>query len=466
MSIFGDQDRNQQYTANQVRKVPGRFVVDMHGGANSVRIGKSNLTPDDLANILTANPDWDGRTPIMLVGCETGKLPDGFAAQLAEKTGVQVTAPTTDAWVDRNGNIFASEARPTIQGNEPGWPPNGEWHTFGPDGSQHISENPYPPGHDPTWGDETPPEAPSTAAQRGEVETELRVDEPNRISGRKILRDVRTAYVDEYGSAIEEMGKKVAVIRFDSAPEDPDAWKAKMDASRVSAEQKVKNIGALGYQVEHELLSPTKSPDEFRQVLEQVNDDPAVSGVIVQMPVDRKFEQMVPLIEQSKDIDALLKDRSPQAACATADGITKVVEPFLAGNPTVALVGYGGFVGGGVLRLLEQRGVDPVLLDFGDDLRQVRDADIVISVTGAPGILGPEHLRPDHLLVVDSGFVPQPDGSIRSDVRGEASAIPQHVTPVPGGIGPVEMAVLLERLVRKDADPTLPPWRAVRPESP
>ncbi|MBB5955999.1 5,10-methylene-tetrahydrofolate dehydrogenase/methenyl tetrahydrofolate cyclohydrolase [Saccharothrix tamanrassetensis] len=489
MSVFGHGDRNQQYTANVVPKVPGQFVVDMHGSANSVRVDKSNLGPDDVADILMANPDWDGRTPILLVGCQTGKLPDGFAARLAERTGVPVTAPTTDAWVDYDGNVFASSGHSTVDGARPGWPPNGEWHTYGPDGAHRVDESPYPPGREPTWGDDTPAEAPSHAAQRGddgshpdstdgtdpdgtdttqpagEVRTELRVDEPNRISGRSILKDVREAYVESYRSVIEPQQKQVAVIRFDSAPDDADSWKAKMDASRVSADQKVKNISALGYHVDNLLLPPATSQAEFRQLLERFGDDPSVSGIIVQMPAPVAFgEDVRALLPPDKDIDALLGEDSPQAACATADGISKVVEPFLAGGPTVAVVGYRGFVGAGVLRMLEQHGVDPVRLDFGDDLTRVRDADVVISVTGSPGILGPEHLRPDHLLVVDSGFVPQPDGSIASDVRGGAAGIPRHITPVPGGIGPVEMAVLLERLVRMDVNPDLPPWRVVRPE--
>ncbi|WP_149826077.1 hypothetical protein [Streptomyces tailanensis] len=86
-------------------------------------------------------------------------------------------------------------------------------------------------------------------------------------------------------------------------------------------------------------------------------------------------------------------------------------------------------------------------LDVGDDLRRVRDADIVVSVTGTPGILGPDHLRPHHRFVVDSGFVPQPDGSVKGGVQRAAYDISQHLTPVPGGIGPVEMATLTSAYV-------------------
>lgn len=166
MSIFDrTADSNQQHTAKQLPKIPGQFVLDMHGSPDSAKIGKSNISAKDVAAVIKANPDWDGKTPITLVGCETGKRDNGFAAQLAKELGVEVTAPNTHAWVDYDGNLFASNT----SGNErPGWPPNGEWRAFGPDGAQRVHESPYPPGHKPTWGDAGQAEAPESAARRGD----------------------------------------------------------------------------------------------------------------------------------------------------------------------------------------------------------------------------------------------------------------------------------------------------------
>lgn len=174
MSIFDRSEGNERHTANQVAPIPGAYVVDMHGAERHVKAGRSTLTADDVADIMRANPDWDGNTPILLIGCGTGKLPDGFAAELAKKTGVEVIAPTTDAWVDYDGNVFASQSRNTYEGPgvRPGWPPNGEWHTFGPDGSRKIDESPFPPGHTPRWGTDgkgdLPQQAPKGAARRGD----------------------------------------------------------------------------------------------------------------------------------------------------------------------------------------------------------------------------------------------------------------------------------------------------------
>jgi methylenetetrahydrofolate dehydrogenase (NADP+)/methenyltetrahydrofolate cyclohydrolase len=298
------------------------------------------------------------------------------------------------------------------------------------------------------------------------VRSPLEIREPNKVSGAAILRDVRGAYQQQYRDLILPQQKKVAVIRFEAPPNSPQGWVSRMDASRISAEQKVKNIGSLGYEMQHQLLSPKVSEQEFSELLHQLNKDPAVSGVIVQFPPPPRLQGAVADLAPSKDIDALLGERSSHQACATADGIVRLAEPFLTGQPTVAVIGSDGFVGRGVVEMLGRHDAQIMLLEFGDDLAQLRGADVVISVTGNPRILGPEHLSPGHRLVVDSGFVPQPSGGVLGDVQAEASGIPQRITPVPGGIGPVEMAVLLERMVRLDANPALAPWRLVLPEGP
>ncbi|GAA3028468.1 scabin-related ADP-ribosyltransferase [Actinokineospora globicatena] len=162
---------NDLSTAERVPKIPGQFVVDLHGSADSVRVGDAALSPRDLATIIRANPDYDGG-PVTLLGCDTGKRPDGFAARLARELGAPVTAPTRDAWVDNNGNVFASSTTRTERGNHaPTWPPNGEWQTFSPDGDQTVHRGPYPPGLRPTWGDDIPTRSP-TATRRGSDPTD------------------------------------------------------------------------------------------------------------------------------------------------------------------------------------------------------------------------------------------------------------------------------------------------------
>ncbi|GAB2834274.1 hypothetical protein GCM10027200_37380 [Lentzea nigeriaca] len=190
MSIYDSKaDSNNLYTARELPRIPGQFVVDVHSNATSAHVRNYPLTPRDVADIVRANPDYKPGDPITLVGCDAGKRDDGFAAQLAQELGVPVTAPNTDAWVDYDGNLFASRSD---SNNRPGWPPDGEWRTFGPDGSQTIHESPHPPGHEPTWGDETPESAPGSAERRGEREDDFReLREENREKREEGLDSVR-----------------------------------------------------------------------------------------------------------------------------------------------------------------------------------------------------------------------------------------------------------------------------------
>jgi hypothetical protein len=148
---------------------PHRYTVDLHGSSDSVRVGNTELTPKDLADIIRGSGDWDGKQPIRLISCQTGTKSDGFAAQLSRELGVDVVSPTKDAWVDDMGNVFASSTHFDAKRGDfsPGWPPNGDWVTFRPDGTSTKHDRPTPPGSSPTWGDVAPEDRPR-AWRRGE----------------------------------------------------------------------------------------------------------------------------------------------------------------------------------------------------------------------------------------------------------------------------------------------------------
>ncbi|GAA2782072.1 hypothetical protein GCM10010452_07500 [Crossiella cryophila] len=173
----------QSNAGMRVAPDPGRFTVDMHGAADRVRVGDQRLSAKDLADIIRANPDWDGEQPIRLISCQTGRNDDGFAAQLAQELGVDVLAPTKDAWIDADGNVFASSAHLDGRGQDfrPGWPPNGEWATFRPDGTSTAHNQSHPPGHTPTWGSDLPDRGPRDVWRRGEHEPADSSMDPRRF---------------------------------------------------------------------------------------------------------------------------------------------------------------------------------------------------------------------------------------------------------------------------------------------
>lgn len=232
-----------------------------------------------------------------------------------------------------------------------------------------------------------------------------------KLSGGAVLGSVR-ADLAPHRAVIEPQNKRVSVIRFSAQETDPQLWQHRMEASRVSADQKVKAFSHLGYQVDHEVLPGNTSAADFARLIDERSADPSTSAIIVQYPPPPHLAPMVQRMAPEKDIDGLLGERSQQQACATAEGIARVVRPFAQDNPSIAVIGGRGFVGSGVVRLLEQDGLRVTSLDAGDDLRLARNADIIVSATGNPHVLTADVVQPHHRLVVDSGFMPQADGSI------------------------------------------------------
>ena len=282
------------------------------------------------------------------------------------------------------------------------------------------------------------------------------------IDGRAISTGVRQSLV-QFQPEIAARQIKVAIVRFEPPSNSSDFDRARFDAARVSMNQKIKAFEFLGCGIEP--INPLPFdlvPPAFRDLIDQLNRDPRIRGIIVQYPVSRQLEPFVRGIAREKDLDAL-SSASPFAVPATSEGIVRIVELFAA-DALIAIVGARGFVGQGVVQQLSDRGFRVLALDQRDsgfvaeDLLQVRNADIVISTTGQPELLDERHLTPYHRLVIDSGFINLGD-RIDGDVRASARAIAQNFTPVPGGIGPTEMAVLLERFVNKELAAQFNPWR-------
>ncbi|PRW64934.1 hypothetical protein [Actinopolyspora mortivallis] len=157
--ISGHSDPN---TADLARRVPddGRhFTLDAHMGPDGrVHIGDRAYSPEELADVFRRLPEWDGERPLRLISCDSSD----FAAELARRLDVPVTAPRGLAWTDSNGRVFASSIGPD---GRPTWPPDGGWDTHHPDRtSSPSSEDGFHPPRD----GEDPGGRPEDAEARGE----------------------------------------------------------------------------------------------------------------------------------------------------------------------------------------------------------------------------------------------------------------------------------------------------------
>ncbi|WP_131760980.1 ADP-ribosyltransferase [Actinomadura fibrosa] len=161
MSLYGADDAPMRDLARRVPADPNRFIVDAHGGPDGIVVNGRRLSVDDVAALIRNHPDWNGRE-VMLLSCRTGE--GDFAAQLAQRLGVPVTAPHGLAWSDNNGNVYASNGHPGPNGRlQPTIPPDGGWTSHRPDGATTPSGSQgYAPGH-------PRPDSGGTASRAGEA---------------------------------------------------------------------------------------------------------------------------------------------------------------------------------------------------------------------------------------------------------------------------------------------------------
>lgn len=170
-------------------------------------------------------------------------------------------------------------------------------------------------------------------------------------------------------------------------------------------------------------------------------------GVIVQLPLPEHIdaEAVIAAIPPEKDVDGI----SPQAIVASpvaiaALEILKRNDIALVGKHAVVL-GKGRLVGEPTARLLENHGahVSFVTLEEGS-LETLKDADIVICGAGNPGFVKPGHLK-EGVALIDAGTSEQ-GGAIRGDADPACAEKAALFTPVPGGVGPVAVAIIFKNL--------------------
>lgn len=208
-------------------------------------------------------------------------------------------------------------------------------------------------------------------------------------------------------------------------------------------------------------LSNEASQDEVDGAIDELNDDPAVNGYIVQLPLPGHLDtdRSILRIDPNKDADGLhpvnlgrMVLGLPAPRPATPSGILRLLDHYdieTAGRHVV-IVGRSGLVGRPLSVMLSQRprnATVTVAHSATDDLAEVtRSADILVVAAGSPGLIGGDQVTPG-AVVIDVGTT-KTDAGLVGDVRfDEVVEVASAITPVPGGIGPMTIAGLLANTV-------------------
>jgi methylenetetrahydrofolate dehydrogenase (NADP+)/methenyltetrahydrofolate cyclohydrolase len=271
------------------------------------------------------------------------------------------------------------------------------------------------------------------------------------IDGKAVGAQVRQAVADEVASWRQRTGRAPGLATV-LVGDDP--------ASAVYVANKRKACAEAGINDFHQHLPAHATQAEVARVIEGCNADPQVSGILLQLPVPDGLDggALTRLIAPDKDVDGLtpisagrLLQDARGLRPATPQGIIELLDHHgvaLEGARAV-VVGRSDLVGKPVGLLLLHRNATVTLCHSRTrDLAAVcAQADVLVAAVGRPAMIGPDHVKPG-AAVIDVGTNRTPDG-LRGDV--DFDAVRQRaglITPVPGGVGPMTIAMLLRNTVQ------------------
>ena len=232
-------------------------------------------------------------------------------------------------------------------------------------------------------------------------------------------------------------------------------------ASRLYVRNKVRACGETGVRSSLFEYPPAVAQRELLDRVAALNADPAVHGILVQLPLPGHIDSasILGAVAPEKDVDGfhaanlgLLLAGKPAFVPCTPAGVMRLLEHAgvpLAGSRAV-VIGRSNIVGKPLALLLLQRDATVTICHSKTrDLEAVaRTADVLVAAVGKAKLVSAAMIKPG-ACVIDVGVNRQPDGTLAGDVDFEsARQVAGWITPVPGGVGPMTIAMLLENCIK------------------
>lgn len=236
-------------------------------------------------------------------------------------------------------------------------------------------------------------------------------------------------------------------------------------ASHTYVRGKRRDAEQVGIKSIHHELAATVGQDELLSLVEELNQDGDVDGILVQLPLPDGLdgEETVETIDPAKDVDGLhpfnlgkLMLGRPGLRPCTPSGVMRILDHYdiATSGARAVIVGRSFLVGRPLAMILSERGADStvsVAHSRTADLAGVtREADILVAAAGSPRLIGADHVKPGATVIdvgvnrTDDGLVGDVDFDVVVDIAGA-------ITPVPGGVGPMTRAMLLSNTLRAAA---------------
>ncbi|HET7484318.1 MAG TPA: bifunctional methylenetetrahydrofolate dehydrogenase/methenyltetrahydrofolate cyclohydrolase FolD [Solirubrobacterales bacterium] len=266
------------------------------------------------------------------------------------------------------------------------------------------------------------------------------------IDGKAVGAAVRARVAGEVAAYEAERGRTPMLVTV-IVGDDP--------ASEIYVRNKHRACEEVGMRSSHHGLPGDTSENELLELVAELGMDRDVDGILVQLPVPDQIDpdRVVAAIDPAKDVDGLtplnaglLAHGMPGLVPCTPAGVMELLrhEGVELEGAEAVVVGRSKLVGVPIARLLLQANATVTMCHSRTrDLAEVcRRGDVLVAAAGSPGLIGADAVKPG-AVVIDVGTNRTEDG-LRGDVDFEAALeVAKAITPVPGGVGPMTIAMLL-----------------------
>jgi methylenetetrahydrofolate dehydrogenase (NADP+)/methenyltetrahydrofolate cyclohydrolase len=228
-------------------------------------------------------------------------------------------------------------------------------------------------------------------------------------------------------------------------------------------QMKKKVADKIGMECNIRHLDTTATTQEVLDLINNLNQDPLVDGLMVQLPLPEHIDsnEILDSIAPNKDVDGLtatnlggLFQKKPTAiAPATPLGIMELLKEYRIKifGKKVVIVGASNIIGIPLSAMMLEKNATVVICNKHtvDLLEVTKTADILVSATGVPELIKKEYIKPG-VVLIDVGSNKHPEtGKLVGDVDfNSVEGIPSYITPVPGGVGPMTIASLMLNLMK------------------
>ncbi len=271
------------------------------------------------------------------------------------------------------------------------------------------------------------------------------------IDGKTIAKELRAELKTEVEELKETHGVTpgLAVVLVGDDP-----------ASHVYVRNKHRACERAGIATKDVRLEDDASHEEVIKVVRELNEDPDVHGILVQLPLPDQIDEdeILNTIDPKKDVDGfhpfnmgLLLSGQPSFVACTPKGVMHMIETMgidLTGKEAV-IVGRSNIVGKpqALLLLYEHCTVTICHSRTKDLAEHCRNADVLVAAVGRAHMITGDMIKPG-ATVIDVGINRLDDGSLAGDVEFDSAVeVAGAITPVPGGVGPMTIAMLLRNTV-------------------